>query len=62
MPTDSEKTVRDFAQELHESVETLLEQLKSAGISQVDPEVGLSKKDKRLLVRYLVRTHLQNRS
>lgn len=53
----SSTTVAEFASELKKSPETLLEQLKSAGVSKSAPSDPLSEADKQKLLGYLQASH-----
>ena len=53
----SSTTVAEFANELKKSTETLLEQLKSAGVSKSAPTDSLSDADKQKLLGYLQASH-----
>jgi translation initiation factor IF-2 len=50
-------TVAELANELKKPIETLLEQLKSAGVSKVSPQDDLSDADKQKLLAYLKTSH-----
>jgi len=50
-------TVTEFANELKKSTDTLLEQLKSAGVSKVSPSDVLTDADKQKLLSYLQASH-----
>src|SRR3954453_11091651 len=53
----SSTTVAEFANELKKSTETLLEQLKSAGVAKSAPTDPLSDADKQKLLGYLQASH-----
>ena len=53
----SSKTVAEFANELKKSTETLLEQLKSAGVAKSATSDSLSEADKQQLLSYLQASH-----
>ena len=53
----SSNTVAEFASELKKSPETLLEQLKSAGVSKSAPTDSLTEADKQKLLGYLQASH-----
>jgi translation initiation factor IF-2 len=53
----SSTTVAEFANELKKSTETLLEQLKSAGVAKSAPTDALSDADKQKLLGYLQASH-----
>src|SRR5215212_245327 len=53
----SSTTVAEFANELKKSPETLLEQLKSAGVAKSAPTDALSDSDKQKLLGYLQASH-----
>jgi translation initiation factor IF-2 len=53
----SSTTVAEFANELKKSTETLLEQLKSAGVAKSAPTDSLSDADKQKLLGYLQASH-----
>ena len=53
----SSTTVAEFASELKKSTETLLEQLKQAGVSKLSPADTLNEADKLSLLTYLQSTH-----
>jgi translation initiation factor IF-2 len=53
----SSTTVAEFANELKKSTETLLEQLKSAGVAKSAPSDPLSEADKQKLLGYLQASH-----
>ncbi|MGE0497934.1 MAG: translation initiation factor IF-2 [Ramlibacter sp.] len=53
----SSTTVAEFANELKKSTETLLEQLRSAGVSKASPADALSDTDKQKLLGYLQASH-----
>jgi translation initiation factor IF-2 len=53
----SNTTVAEFASELKKSPETLLEQLKSAGVPKAQPGDALSEADKQKLLGYLQASH-----
>jgi translation initiation factor IF-2 len=53
----SSTTVAEFASELKKSPETLLEQLKSAGVAKSAPTDALSDADKQKLLGYLQASH-----
>src|SRR5215213_3300153 len=53
----SSTTVAEFANELKKSTETLLEQLKSAGVAKSAPSDPLSDADKQKLLGYLQASH-----
>ncbi|MDB5900448.1 MAG: translation initiation factor, partial [Ramlibacter sp.] len=53
----SSTTVAEFASELKKSPETLLEQLKSAGVAKSAPTDPLSDADKQMLLGYLQASH-----
>jgi translation initiation factor IF-2 len=53
----SSTTVAEFAQELKKSTETLLEQLRSAGVSKSAPTDSLTDADKQKLLGYLQASH-----
>ena len=48
----SSTTVAEFASELKKSPETLLEQLKSAGVSKAAPSDALTESDKQKLLAH----------
>ncbi len=50
-------TVAEFASELKKSPDTVLEQLRSAGVSKTDPSDTLSEADKQKLLAYLQSSH-----
>src|SRR6476619_7888202 len=53
----SSTTVAEFASELKKSPETLLEQLRSAGVAKSAPNDALSDADKQKLLGYLQASH-----
>ncbi len=53
----SSTTVAEFASELKKSTETLLEQLRSAGVPKASPADALSEADKQKLLGYLQASH-----
>lgn len=53
----SSTTVAEFASELKKSTETLLEQLKSAGVAKTAPTDSLTEADKQKLLGYLQASH-----
>src|SRR5205085_8350381 len=53
----SSTTVAEFATELKKSTETLLEQLRSAGVAKSAPTDALSDADKQKLLGYLQASH-----
>ncbi len=53
----SSTTVAEFANELKKSTETLLEQLRSAGVAKSSPQDALSEADKQKLLGYLQASH-----
>ena len=53
----SSTTVAEFASELKKSPETLLEQLKSAGVSKAAPSDALTESDKQKLLAHLQASH-----
>ena len=53
----SSTTVAEFANELKKSTETLLEQLKSAGVTKSAPTDSLTDADKQKLLGYLQASH-----
>jgi translation initiation factor IF-2 len=53
----SSTTVAEFATELKKSTETLLEQLKSAGVAKKAASDSLTEADKQLLLSYLQASH-----
>ncbi len=53
----SSTTVAEFANELKKSTETLLEQLKSAGVAKASPSDVLTDADKHSLLNYLQSSH-----
>ena len=50
-------TVAEFAKELKKPIDTLLEQLKSAGVAKADPGDDLTESDKQKLLTYLKSSH-----
>jgi translation initiation factor IF-2 len=48
----SVNTVAEFASELKKSTDTVLEQLRSAGVAKTDPSDSLSEADKQKLLAY----------
>ena len=53
----SSTTVAEFASELKKSTETLLDQLKSAGVSKASPSDVLTDADKHSLLNFLQSSH-----
>ncbi len=53
----SVNTVAEFASELKKSTDTVLEQLRSAGVAKTDPSDTLSEADKQKLLAYLQSSH-----
>ncbi|AVS80919.1 translation initiation factor IF-2 [Paracidovorax avenae] len=53
----SSNTVAEFASELKKSPETLLDQLKSAGVSKATPSDALTESDKQKLLAFLQASH-----
>jgi len=53
----SVNTVAEFASELKKSTDTVLEQLRSAGVAKTDPSDTLSEADKHKLLSYLQTSH-----
>ncbi len=53
----SVNTVAEFASELKKSTDTVLEQLRSAGVAKSDPSDPLSEADKQKLLAYLQSSH-----
>jgi translation initiation factor IF-2 len=53
----SSTTVAEFANELKKSTDTLLEQLKSAGVAKTSPADSLTEADKQKLLGYLQASH-----
>eukprot|EP01034_Spumella_vulgaris_P000069 gene69-92_t len=53
----SSNTVAEFANELKKSPETLLDQLKAAGVSKAAPSDALTEPDKQKLLAYLQASH-----
>jgi len=53
----SSTTVAEFASELKKSTETLLDQLRSAGVSKSAPTDALTESDKHRLLSYLQASH-----
>src|SRR3954471_9324335 len=53
----SSTTVAEFASELKKSPDTLLEQLRSAGVAKTAPTDALSESDKQKLLGYLQASH-----
>src|SRR3954465_13684193 len=53
----SSTTVAEFANELKKSTDTLLEQLRSAGVAKPAPPAALSEADKQKLLGYLQASH-----
>ena len=53
----SSTTVAEFANELKKSTETLLDQLKSAGVAKASPSDVLTDADKHSLLNYLQSSH-----
>ena len=53
----SSNTVAEFATELKKSPETLLDQLKAAGVGKAAPTDALTESDKQKLLAYLQASH-----
>ncbi|MFN9471639.1 translation initiation factor IF-2 associated domain-containing protein, partial [Acidovorax sp.] len=53
----SSNTVAEFASELKKSPETLLDQLKAAGVGKAAPSDALTESDKQKLLVYLQNSH-----
>ncbi|NBX88635.1 MAG: hypothetical protein EBQ86_00860, partial [Betaproteobacteria bacterium] len=53
----SSNTVAEFASELKKSPDTLLEQLRSAGVNKTDTSDALTESDKQKLLGFLQASH-----